>query len=188
MENRINMKIVEEIKNSTDIKMLKSYCNKVLKKMSFNSKNDISNLAYVIVILYIFDMYKESLEVARLAKDVKFTGNYTIWDWIITIRMFEINILGILGSDEEANRVLMDLKPTLCPELYENRLRAIDIFYERDVQIALESGSKSYICRCKLLKFTQMMYCLEAPDFPCDKEKMREDILALKNELKTMIK
>ena len=183
----MDIKFIEEIRDNISNKKIKSYCNKVLKKLNFKSSNDMQNLAMLAEHLYIFGFYEEVLAIADIVKSVEFTGDYTLWGEIEGIRAIEIRILREQNWNIEADNVLKTLVPYFDPSLYENQKKAFSI-YDRNILASLENGSKQGAISWQLIKLGLMIQYYETPDFPIDKETLNEDIVKLKSELQTKIK
>ena len=67
---------IERIRLTVNKKKVQSYCNKILKKCSFKSANDLGNISSLATWLYIYGFYDEMLEVCDLLKDMTFAGDY----------------------------------------------------------------------------------------------------------------
>ncbi len=80
--------IIENIMSTVDKKKVQSLCKKILKKCSFRSRNDLSNVSDLATWLYIYGCYEEALAVCNLLSGIEFSGNYKIWKkyyvyWVI---------------------------------------------------------------------------------------------------------
>ena len=75
MEKLINT-IIESVKE----KKVQSYGKKILKKCSFKSKNDLSNIVIFATWLYIYGYNEYAMQVCDLLSDVSFNGNYDLWN------------------------------------------------------------------------------------------------------------
>lgn len=184
----MELKCIEEIRESTDIKEVKSCCNRVLKKLSFKSVNDLKNLSELAMLLYIYDRFDDALSIAEIVKDVNFTGNYTVWSEIEVIRAVAIRILRENSKNSEAYKILITLMPYFKPELYHNQKEMLTTIYDRNIIHAKENISKSIAISWMFVKFGLMIVYYETPEFPVDKKQFNEEIVELKNELKQMIK
>jgi hypothetical protein len=71
--------LISDIEQKVDKKTVRSLCNKVLKKCSFNSQKDLCNLIDIAYWLYIFEYYDEAVQVCDLFNDMQFTGDYSLW-------------------------------------------------------------------------------------------------------------
>lgn len=183
----MDVKFIEKIRDKTSNKKIKSYCNKVIKKISFKSSKDMLNLATLTKLLYIFNNYDDVLEIANNVKSMEFTGDYTLWGEIVAIRTIEIRILREQKKNKEADDVLGTLIPHFNPSLYENQKELLKS-YDRDIFLALKNGSKQSAISWQLIKLGLMIQYCETPDFPLDKKILNEDIIRLKSELQTKIK
>ena len=75
-------------------------------------------LSGVVIWLYICEMYDEIFKIVELIKDVKFTGNYTLWDNFDTIYCFKARILRERGELEEAKEIINFVNQYRAPHLY----------------------------------------------------------------------
>lgn len=184
----MDLTIIENLRDTTEIRMIKSNCNKILKKLSFNSQRDISNVTELTLLLYIFDMEEEALEVANILKDVEFNGNYTLWDYVADARAIAVRILRGKGLSKEADEIMESIIPHLSPELYENQKDILTSIYERNISIVRQQNWKSDVRDWKLIKLEKMICYFEAPGFPIDKDEFDKEIMELKEELRTLVK
>ena len=171
--------LLNSIQDKTSCKLVKRNCKKIAKKLSFKSEKDTGLVTELAVLLYILDMYNEAIDVCDLLSDVEFTGNYTLWSNIEDARTLKIRILKEQNSNINTNIILNTIIPYLHPELYYNQVKCLEL-YDRNIK------STNYI-GWKLLKLEKMIYYLEIPDFPIDRETTNEEIIKLKNELKNLI-
>ena len=71
----MDLTIIEELRDSTNIKLIQRYCNRILKKLSFKSERDLDNVSLLIDVLYICDYYPEAISVLNILSDIEFTGD-----------------------------------------------------------------------------------------------------------------
>ncbi len=184
----MDLTIIEELRDSTNIKLIQRDCNRILKKLSFKSANDLGNVKHLLDVLYVCDLYEEAISVLEILKDTKFTGNYTIWDVIVYSRAVVMRIQLELGNLEEANAILDSIQSYFNPSLYENlKVKIMNIYKENEL-VAEENGWKSDIRDWKLKQLEKKLYFSVIPDFPIDKVELEKEIQELKAELKTLIK
>ena len=184
----MNLDIIKTIKETTENRRIRSYCNKILKKLSLNSSLDVANVTELTVLLYVFDLYDEAVKVAEILDDLEFTGNYTIWNNAEPAKLIAVKILRQNGEYDRAEGIMEVIKPHLHPELYENQRDSLHEFYDRNMGIAEKHGWKAEARDYKLKKLEVMLYFSQIPDFPMDKQQLEKDIAALKAELKTIVK
>lgn len=183
----MDLTIIEEIKARSEIKIIQRYCNKILKKLSFKSCNDLENVSDLMILLYIFDMYDEAKLVGDIVNEVTFNGDYDLWTQIRFIRYIKARILKELGEFEQIEQLLKDITSLLNPSLYENQAAFLD-YYDENIEGLEKLGFKSAVRDWKLLKLKVMIMYYEIENFPLDKETLNNDIIALKEELKTICK
>ena len=184
----MDLTLIETLEKTTGIKGIKRDCKGILKKLSFKSEVDLSNVEDLVVQLYIFDMYEEALEAAKLLDDVVFTGDYTLFSRVIGTRAVAIKILYEQGRFKEGDSIFNTYSDTIDPEVYENLKYLLGI-YDANIKAAIEEmNSKSSARGWKKVKLSQMIQYFIDPDFPIDKQQLEQDINELKNELRAEIK
>jgi hypothetical protein len=112
--------LITRISNSVDKKNVQSCCKKILKKCSFKSDNDLSNVKQLAFWLYIYGYYDEAISVCDLLKDMEFTGNYRIWDNADNAMCLKARILREQGKLPEREELLKKVNEHRHPELYKN--------------------------------------------------------------------
>ena len=59
----MDLTIIEELRDSTNIKLIQSDCNRILKKLSIGSIKDLGKVKHLIDVLYICDLYEDAISV-----------------------------------------------------------------------------------------------------------------------------
>ncbi len=183
----MDLAIIEAIKVKSDIKMIQSCCNKIQKKLNLKSQKDLVNVSDLILLLYIYDMYDEAKAVGDIVQQVHFSGNHTLWTQIKFIRYIKARILKELNETEELAELLNEVESLLDESLFENQAGFLSL-YDRNVRSSEENGFKAQARDWKMLKLKCMIMYNEIENFPLNKEKLNEDILSLKVELRSIIK
>ena len=184
----MDLTIIEELRDSTNIKLIQRYCNRILKKLSFRSKRDLDNVSLLIDVLYICDYYPEAISVLGILSGIEFTGNELLWDDVVSSRAVVMKIHQELGNTEEAEKHFGLISPYLSPELYENLKGFVMESYKKDELVAIKYGWKSDIRDAKIMQLEKKIYFSVIPDFPIDKVELEKEIQELKAELKPLIK
>ena len=112
--------IIEKIINKVDKKKVQSCCKKILKKCSFGSTRDLDNVTELATWLYIYGYYKEAIEVCEILKNVKFTGDYSIWWRVEYCYCLKARILREKGILEGRQELLEIINSHRNSELYDN--------------------------------------------------------------------
>lgn len=127
--------IIENIMSTVDKKKVQSLCKKILKKCSFRSRNDLSNVSDLATWLYIYGCYEEALAVCNLLSGIEFSGNYDIW-WHADYTMcLQARILRERNISEGREELLERINEHRHPELYKN---LVD-WYRETVNINIQS-------------------------------------------------
>lgn len=178
--------IINELIESSEIKLIKSDCKKLVKKFSKKSSKDLGVLAELVTILYVYEKYDDLLQAAELVADVEFTGNYTLWDNIVSIRLISIKVLKKLGKHEEANKVLKGLLPMLSPHLYVERRESLKLF-DQNIEAAKRNNWSKEIMGWTLIKYEELLKFSEMPGFPINKWKLEREIKKMTEEVKVLL-
>lgn len=184
----MDLTIIEELRDSTNIKLVQRDCNRILKKLSFKSERDLDNVSNLIDVLYVFDYYPEAIRVLDILAGIEFTGNELLWDSVVSSRAVVMKIQQELGNTKEAEKLFGLIAPYLSPDLYENLKGPVMESYIRDEMVAKKYGWKSDIRDAKIMQLEKKIYFSVIPDFPIDKVELEKEIQDLKAELKTLIK
>lgn len=171
--------LIEKISNTVDKKKVKSFCNKILKKCSFKSENDLRNISSLATWLYIYGYYDEMMEVCDLVKDMDFTGNYNLWfipDMTMCLKSRVLRERGLLNESQ----VLIDkINEHRHPELYVNLVKGYEVNYDISIAEELKNRPKSLAETCRFGKLQFAIRYREAGKFPIPDEKFENDIQEL---------
>ena len=127
--------VIKGIQQKVDKKKVQSLCNKVLKKCSFNSQNDLCNLLDIAYWCYIFEYYDEAIQVCDLFNDMQFTGNYNLWSSADGALCLKSRILRERGEIEESKKLVERINEHRHPELYVNNIK----WYRETLNINIKS-------------------------------------------------
>lgn len=91
------------------------------KKLSFKSTKDTNDLYTLAAYLFVFRKYDLCYEICSIYDHVEFSGDYTLWSYIRSLRCMQISILAMNGEQDKIDVILQSLKAHELPE--ENRTR-----------------------------------------------------------------
>lgn len=111
---------IKRIETNIDRKKVQSLCKKIIKKCSFKSNSDLSNVTELASWLYIYGHYDEAIAVCDLLKDMEFTGNYSLWDKADYAMCLKARILREQGQPAEREELIDKVNEHRHPELYGN--------------------------------------------------------------------
>lgn len=181
------MQIIQELKDTCEVKMIVRNCNRILKRLSFKSYKDIGNVLELIVLLYIFDMRKEIVRVCSIMDDIEFTGNYTIFEKVEAARLITAKIMEEEGDIEGSKSIINKLIPYISKNVYNGKVHILKLHSE-EAETAKVNGEKRLYIETKLLLLENMLYYSMLPDFPMGKKNLDKEIYILKEELRQLIK
>ncbi len=168
---------IQNIMDLTDKKSIHYYGKKLLKKCSFKSSKDMGYLSGIVIWLYICGMYDEIFKIVELIKDIKFTGNYTLWDNFDSIYCFKARILRENGKLEEAKEIIDFVNQYRAPDLYCNVARWFNTTLETNIRAAIEEfHSKSKEIAWREVKLDCAVRYREAGQFPISDDELEKII------------
>lgn len=176
--------VIQEIMDRVDKKCVQSNCKRILKKCSFNSSRDLVNVSDLAMWLYIYDYCDEAIKVCDILKDIKFSGNYTLWSHIDHALCLKARILRERGNTEERDKIIEYVNQYRHPELYINGLdwflNTLNINIESNLKDNCKADARSW----RLLKIKKAVDYREAGKYPLSDEQMEEIIAETKDILK----
>lgn len=106
-----DQKLFENILSSHSERKVQALCKKVIKKCSFNSGSDISNLCCLAYWLYIYGYEDDTLSVCHFSDQAEFPGKavWNVWDYIMFMRGLEVCILKKRNQTDEAETVIHEM-------------------------------------------------------------------------------
>ncbi len=171
--------LIENISDTIEKKKVRSLCNKILKKCSFKSENDLRNISALATWLYIYGYYDEMIEVCDLLKDMTFTGDYNLWFNSDMVMCLKSRVFRERGAIKESQALIEKINEHRHPELYANLVDS----YERnmDINIAeeLKNRPRSLADRWRFSKLQFAIRFREAGKFPISDERFENDIAEL---------
>lgn len=177
--------LIEHIMETVDKKRVQSNCKRILKKCSFKSSKDLSNVTELALWLYIYGFYDEAIRVCDLIKDVPFTGNYTLWDNVDVALCIKARILREQGKQEESKEIIRLVNEHRHPELYINGVKwfteTLDINIESNLKENFKAGAREW----RLIKLKVAIKYKEAGKFPLPDEYFENVIKELMDILST---
>lgn len=175
--------LITRIGNTVNKKNVQGCCKRILKKCSFKSSNDLSNVKQLAFWLYIYGYYDEAIAVCDLLKDMEFTGNYRIWDNADNAMCLKARILREQGRLPEREELLKRVNEHRHPELYKN---LVD-WYRGTLNENINSDSSTLGPLSWMM--TKLMFAIryrEAGGHPISDEEFENDISELMNVLKAV--
>lgn len=98
-----SLQVLSELtKSDFKQKQILSPLKKCVKKLSFTSSGDLSNLADLAYWLYVFGYHKEALKVTQIIDPVPFAGNFNTWSRIENLLLLQVRILREQGNETGA--------------------------------------------------------------------------------------
>ena len=172
---------IRRIETNIDRKKVQSLCKKIIKKCSFKSNSDLSNVTELASWLYIYGYIDEAIAVCDLLKDMEFTGNYSLWDKADYTMCLKARILREQGQLTERDELIGKVNEHRHPELYGNSVN----WYRDTLNKNINSDSGINTKAGWLL--TKFMYAVrykEAGGHPIPDEEFEKDISELIDVLK----
>lgn len=168
--------IIETIMNMLDKKKVQSFCKKILKKCSFKSKNDLSNISDLATWLYIYGYYEDAVRVCDLLSELEFSGNYDIW-WHADYTMcLKARILRETNAIEDRTELLERVNEHRHPELYVNGINWYRITVNKNIQSDDNYSPKRINDGWRMAKLEHAIMYREAGGHPIPDEEFEADI------------
>ena len=144
--------LIQNIMNTVDKRTVQSNCKKIIKKCSFKSDKDLGNVTELAVWLYVYSYYEYAAAVCDILKDVKFTGNYTLWGNVDSALCLKARILREQGKANESAAIIRFINEYRNPDLYENLVKWFTETLDKNIYACLESNTKADAKSWRLLK------------------------------------
>lgn len=174
--NEINT-VIQNIMDNIERKNVQSLCKKILKKCSFKSSKDLSNLTELSTWLYIYGYYDEAIKTSELIKDVTFNGNYTLWDNIDILYCIKARILREQGFTTEVKNIIDFVNQYRAPHLYKNIVDWFCNTLDLNIKNGIEQfNSKSLTIGWRLVKLQSAIKYREAGQFPVSDKELEQII------------
>lgn len=168
--------LIEYIMETVDKKCVQSNCKRILKKCSFQSSKDLSNVTELALWLYIYGFYDEVIKVCDLIKDVPFTGNYTLWDNVDAALCIKARLLRERGKVKESQEIIQLVNEHRHPELYINGLEWFTKTLDINIESNLKDNFKTAAREWRLIKLKAAIKYREAGNYPLSDEYF-EDVI-----------
>ena len=173
------VELIEKISNTVEKKKVKCLCNKILKKCSFKSENDLKNISSLATWLYIYGYYDEMIEVCDLVKDMEFTGNYNLWFVPDVTMCLKSRVLRERGVLDESQALIDKVNEYRHPELYVKLVKGYEVNYDISIAQELANRPKSLAENSRFGKLQFAIRFREAGKFPISDERFENDIQEL---------
>ncbi len=171
--------LIENISETVEKKKVRSLCNKILKKCSFKSENDLRNISALATWLYIYGYYDEMIEVCDLLKDMTFTGDYNFWFNSDMVMCLKSRVFRERGAIRESQELIEKINEHRHPELYVNLVDSYEKNMDINIAEELKNRPKSLADRWRFSKLQFAIRFREAGKFPISNEKFENDITEL---------
>ena len=172
---------IKRIEASIDRKKVQSLCKKILKKCSFRSTADLSNVTELASWLYIYGYNDEAIAVCDLLKDLEFTGNYSLWDKEDYTMCLKERILREQGQLTESKELIDKVNEHRHPELYGNSVNWYRETLNKNINSDSGINTKTSWMMTKLINAVRYR---EAGGHPIPDEEFDKDISELIDVLK----
>ena len=137
----------------------------------------MSYLSGLVLWLYVYEMYDEIFKIVELIKDVKFTGNYTLWDEFDEIYSFAARVLREQGELEKSKKIIDFINQYRVPELYPNIIKWFTETLELNINnFIVNYPSKSGEIAWREVKFGCAVKYREAGQFPISDDELEKII------------
>ncbi len=174
----MDLSIINEIANKCSVEAILRNCKKINKRFSLKSAKDTGCVAELVILLYICNMFEDAIKVCDLLNEIKFNGNYTLWDNVVNARLVKSRIFRDLGKEDEAYELIEEVMVHEIQELWNNQVACLNL-YDKNITEANERNSNKDILSWQLIKYEMMIRFAELPSFPLDKEKLNNEIREL---------
>jgi len=171
--------LIERIRNTIEKKKVKSICNKILKRCSFKSENDLRNISALATWLYIYGYYDEMIEVCDLLNDMTFTGDYNLWFNSDMVMCLKSRVFRERGAIKESQALIEKINEHRHPELYVNLIDSYEINMDINIAEELKNHPRSLADGWRFAKLQFAIRFREAGQFPISNEKFENDIVEL---------
>lgn len=163
--------LITRILNTIDKKKVKSLCNRILKKCSFKSENDLRNISSLATWLYIYGYYEEMIEVCDLVKDMEFAGDYDIWFIPEMTMCLKARVFRERGMLKEAQALIDKINEHRDPSLYVNLVDMYEENMDENIAEEIENHPKSLAYEWRFCKLQFAINYREPGEFPIADDK-----------------
>ena len=181
------MELFEQILNDCDKKRVQRDCRRLIKKCSFKSAVDMATLTELVLLMYLFRDYDRVEQLVRVTQDVAFTGNWSIWDEILYARWVVARMERELGHEDRAVQLVGSLMEYEDRARYPNRMSGLAL-YDEHIAGAKERGEKASMIGWMLVKYKVLIRTVENPTFPVSRAGLNDEISALEEKMRILIK
>lgn len=176
--------LIERIMGTVEKKKVQGLCKKILKKCSFKSKVDLSNVISLALWLYVYECFDDAIAVCDLLTDLEFTGDYTLWDYTDYALCLKARIMREQGNFEGREMLLQKVNEHRHPELYANLLDWYKTTLNKNIASDDEYHSPKTYAGWRLVKLRFAIQHKEAGGYPISDEEFENDIQEMIHVLK----
>lgn len=164
--------VFNEILSKYNKECILSLCEKLNKKCNLKSSNDLEDLNILGTYMYIEEDYNNALNVFSLTDELKFNGNWDIWNEVYTSQILKARVYSKIGKEDIAEQVKMELnfKTTGGRLNWKSSINAscsspVDEKYDFYIRNGISSNDTKYVFKMRIFKLIYLLKYIEGSVF-----------------------